>query len=73
MHHTQKEQGSRRQQDSPRLGVTLVRRLHKLAVLVPLYHRLGLALRLAVQRHRLIFRDYYVGRVLGYPWTFQLP
>lgn len=55
-----------------RLGVPR-RRLHKLAVLVPLYHRLGLTLRLAVQRHRLIFRDYYVGRVLGYPWTFQLP
>lgn len=72
VHHPQKEQGSRWQQDPMRLGVAR-RRLHELAVLVPLYHRFGLTLRLAVQRHRLIFRDYYVRRVLGYPWTFQLP
>jgi len=71
VHDPQEEEGSRGQQDPVRLGVAR-RRLHKLAVLVPLDHRFGLTLRLAVQRHRLIFRDYYVRRVLGYPRTFQL-
>lgn len=65
VHHAKEEERAAGQQHPVRLGVP-GRRLHGLAILVPLDLRLRLALGLAVQRHRLVLRDNYIRGVLRY-------
>lgn len=66
MHDPQEEQGPSRQQDAVRLGI---RRwsTHRFTVFEPLYCRLWLPLRLAIQRHGFVLRYYHVRRVFCDP------